>query len=201
MKKTAFVVLLLSLTGFLHAQNTENLASGNLNVSWYLGPTLKITQIKGDVGMLPGIRGGFIINESLLLGGVGYSLSEELNGHIYAPTTAQTIRGVPLFVAMNYGGLEIGYLRHPQKLLHYNFTAVLGLGHCYYQGDEYKTVYHDDRFLIVEPHLRAELNITPWFRINIGAAYRFMSGVDLPGLDDEQLRGSSATFSLLFGRM
>jgi hypothetical protein len=51
----------------------------------------------------------------------------------------------------------------------------------------------------LEPALNAEVNITSFFRINAGASYRYISGLNYNNLKNEDFSGFSGALTLKFG--
>jgi hypothetical protein len=57
-----------------------------------------------------------------------------------------------------------------------------------------------DKFFIVEPGLNVGVNVAPWFRILMGASYRWVDGVQgVTGVNNDDLSGLSGTIMLKFG--
>lgn len=55
-------------------------------------------------------------------------------------------------------------------------------------------------FFVVEPGLEVEINVTRFFKIGVGASYRFVRESDLTLVSNDDLSGFSGGFSLKFGK-
>jgi hypothetical protein len=66
-------------------------------------------------------------------------------------------------------------------------------------GDHFHSVDESD-FSVLQPTVSVEANMTNWFRISLGAGYRFVHGSDLAGLSDRKLSAPTMNLSLKFGK-
>jgi hypothetical protein len=57
-----------------------------------------------------------------------------------------------------------------------------------------------DDFFVIEPGVRAELNILKFMRLNAGISYRYTAGVDLINTSDTFMNNFTATVGLRFGK-
>lgn len=57
-----------------------------------------------------------------------------------------------------------------------------GDGHTYNPDLDYD---FRDRIFTVQPQVEMELNMTKWFKINIGVGYRFVTGIDAVYLNEQ----------------
>ncbi len=175
---TAFS-LLIPFTGFAEE---KTLFSGKFEHGGYGGPVFKVTSIDGELSFFSGGRGGWIINHTFVIGGGGYSLLSDVS-----------INGNNL--NMNYGGLEVEYIYRSESLLHFTVHTGLGFGNV-----EYSDTSFDDRYFFIEPSLNAELNVFKWFRVNAGAGYLYVNGIEnMPGLSDSDVRGIMGSIVFKFG--
>ncbi|NIN69246.1 MAG: hypothetical protein GTO63_32105, partial [Anaerolineae bacterium] len=56
------------------AQEPETLIEGDVRHGGFGGPVVKFTEVNNEFGVLVGGRGGWIINDSFVLGAGGYGL-------------------------------------------------------------------------------------------------------------------------------
>lgn len=142
-----------------------------------------------------------IANHSLALGFAGKGFVSEF---------FQRAAGEPdeYNYAGGYGGLLIEPIIMPRYPIHLSFPVLLGVGGMSYNRlpHRYHPYDYDDffveqagAFLIAEPGVEVELNITHWMRLGLGGTYRFVSSVDSRGLDEKVLNGFSGSFSAKFG--
>ena len=144
-----------------------------------------------------------IINHSLSIGGGGYGLVNSIPGPDGIPLMTEPV------LTMGYGGFEMEYIRRSGKLVHSSVQLLIGGGGVGYheRRDEDMNFENDmennptwDSFFIVEPGIGVELNVTSFFRINAGASYRFVSGVEKNGLTNGEIGGPSAVLTFKFGK-
>ena len=183
----------------LAAQNETLLSGSPSSLGGFGGPVFGVSRVAGEGVFISGGRGGAIINRRLLIGGGGYSI---VGGDLFTPNPVGN--GGPLEFTFNYGGLELGYVTRPNRLVHAPFGALFGGGWAGYadpaQADQQLGERTDESALFVaEPRVGVELNVARWFRVHAAAGYRFVSGSDLAGLDDADLRGATGMLTLKFG--
>lgn len=195
------VTVVFLLTGAFkisQAQPHHALLDGDVTHGGFGGPVVKIGDVAGSAGVWVGGRGGWIFNMSdrhaISLGGGGYGLVTE---HLVRPVYPDN---EPL--AMNgYGGFEIEYTNRPYQLVHLTVSSLIGGGGVMLRDHHYNDVYDDmDRYFIFEPGLNAELNVTKFIRISVGASYRLTSGISRFGFRDSDFSGLNGVFTFKFGR-
>lgn len=168
----------------------------------YGGFGMKVTQLDGKLATMTGGRGAWIINHTYLLGGGGYGTTGN--------RIKRTFEGTEKKLDMGYGGLELGMVLASDQLLHLSIQALIGGGGIGYtdkwqigydaDGDEiYEYEGEHDAFFVFEPMAYLELNVTTWFRVAAGWGYRFVEGVELAGVNDNDLQGSSVELLFKFG--
>ena len=95
--------------------------------------------------------------------------------------------------------------------MHLSFPVLTGVGGIAYatvsdmefQSDWY--VEDAEVFLVVEPGVELELNVTRFFRFAVGATYRFTSNIELmppsgsPGVSSNVLNGFTFGATFKFG--
>ncbi len=152
-----------------------------------------------------GGRGAWIIDHSLAIGfgGTGF-----LNDYHY-----DTILDQNANLAGGYGGLYIEPILAPRFPFHISFPILLGVGGITYTSNNYTGDYRDnyiedtDVFLIAEPGVELEFNILKYFRIALGAYYRYTSNISLeyistgqPFVGEDVLHGLSMGITFKFGK-
>ena len=169
----------------------ETLISGELDFGFYGGPIIKFTEMNDEFAVLVGGRGGLLINHRFLIGGGGYGLVNEIPAsHIWPNDN--------YLLDFGYGGLVLEYILRPRKLIHLSFYTLIGGGGLCFRDQWYEPWDHD-AFFVAEPGVDLIMNITDCFRIGIGGSYRYISGVSLNGLRDEDVMGPSAVLTFKFG--
>jgi hypothetical protein len=176
--------------------------SGNNNHSGGYGAlTIKGSKFKDASIMMMGIRGAWVINRS-------FGLGIDLNGII--PTTKFDDvdpngwhKGILLG---GYGGLLFEPIILSNKIVHLAIPLSMGAGWLGYAEDWEDEMYYysgdlldDDVFWYIEPGINAEINITDFFRINVGISKRFTQDLSLYNTPSDAFDKINYTFALKFG--
>jgi len=205
MKKTAIIMLVLLLTiPMLGFSQQQTLIKGKLTHGGFAGPVLKYSQMLDQDALLVGLRGGWIIGRSLYIGGAGYGLVNRVESFSqYAGTDTAVVR----YLGLGYGGLELGVILASDRIIDVASQVLFGAGGALHtnrdnwEDFEWDMDEHDgDAFFILEPAIDIELNVTSFFRICIGASYRFVTGIEMDEFKNSDLNGFSGVFTLKFGR-
>ncbi len=200
MKKltAVFVIAIIMIPASALAQ-PETLIGRNLEHGGYGGPVVKFSQIAGELGLLVGGQGGWVIGQTFTLGGGGYGLV----------TTHLVNDGIAEYeIGLGYGGLLLEYLRQPDDLIHFNFSCLFAIGGISFREPgsyvDLDPGSSDDLIYVIEPSASVCVNITQNFRIAAGVEYRYFTGLDQASLDlgllDEDLTGTSFILSFRFGK-
>jgi len=108
-----------------------------------------------------------------------------------------------------YGGLYIEPILMPSYPVHLSFPVLFGAGGISYVSkgisENNNLIEDSEAFLIVEPGVEIELNLTRHFRFTIGATYRFPTSFDVgttrtPIVNAGSLKGISYLATFKFGR-
>lgn len=169
-------------------KDDETLVTGKTTFGGFFGPVVKISELNDEFATLVGGRAGLIINHAFVIGGAGYGLANEID--VYSPRHE--------LLDFGYGGLFLGYVNHSRRLVHLSVHTLIGGG-----GLRYRTRYYDnwhDALFVFEPGMEMVLNVTKHFRIGLGGSYRFVSDVDLEGLNNKAMSGPSASVIFKFGK-
>lgn len=159
------------------------------------------SEIDNYHAVLFGGRFGLMAGHSI---GVGLGATGFMNEYHYEP-----VLGRESFLAGGYGGLYIEPVLLPRWPVHLSFPVLFGAGGISYvsKNDSYNdnVIEDSELFLIVEPAAEIELNLTRFFRLAMGASYRFPTSFDAglagtPVINAESIKGFSYTLSLKFGR-
>ena len=190
----AILTLLLCFQSF--AQEQTLVGNGEMSNGGFGGPVIKYTQIRNEPAVLVGGRGGWIINHTFVIGGGGYGLVNQIEADYF------TNYGEP-YINFGYGGFELEYIIQSDQLLHFSIYTLIGAGGVNYRDDSqsswYDWDYNNDEFFVLEPALNVEVNITSFFRINAGASYRYISGLNYNNLQNEDFSGFSGVLTMKFG--
>ncbi len=193
MLRNAFIfVIALALTFPAHA-GEQTLITGEIESGGFGGPVLRIGGINGETGVWMGGRGGWIINHRFILGGGGCGLVSDVEAFKEA--------GETYYIEMGYGGMELEFIIKSDQMVHFSVMSLFGAGGITINrhGDVDQTA-NDDAVFVMEPAAALEINIVEFFRINIGASYRYVSGFKtVHGISESDLAGVSGVLTLKFG--
>ena len=198
MKKISTVVMLaaLMMPATTLAQ-TETLVGGDLEHGGFGGPIVKFTQIAGELGLLVGGGGGWVIGKTVTIGGAGYGL---VTTHLVNDGTYD------YEIGLGYGGLLLEYIKQPDKLIHWYASCLFALGGVSFREPGSYVDFDptsDDLIYVIEPSVNICLNVTRNLRIAAGAGYRQITGIDEEsialGLEKTGLTGASFNISFRFG--
>jgi hypothetical protein len=154
-----------------------------------------------------GVQGGWIVNHRFILGLAGYGLASR-----HEVPDAMRVGGTPSTLEMGYGGLRLGYVFMPESLAHFGFGMVVGGGGLAAVSREAATTVapngetqteqrraNSEAFMVFEPNVEGEVNVTRFMRIAVSGSYRFMNGIGSPGLDNASVGGPALGLALRFG--
>lgn len=189
--KKVFVLFALFLVASLAAQE-ETLVGEEIHSGGYGGPVWKLTSINGQTTSLSGGRGAWLINHKFGIGGGGY-------GTITDVKSDYTLGNRPLYIELDYGGVELEYIHQSDKLLHWTTLVFFGNGTVKLRHHSPDNEVQSDRIYLLEPSLNADVNLAKWFRIEFGASYRYVIGLDLSPLAQSDMSGFSGLICLKFG--
>jgi len=202
MKTPTFIIALFLIATSVYAQEAT-LFDGKIDNGGFGGVIVAGTTIDSKAALLVGGGGGWIINHTFVIGGAGMGLANDIEANYIDSTNDH------LMLNMGYGGVMLGYILNSDDIVHFTGGFLVGGGGISFREGNwydhefdynYGSRYGNDVFLVVEPQVNVELNITKWFRVTGGASYRFISGVDFHGLTDKDLAGPSGVVMFKFGK-
>ncbi len=172
----------------------ETLFSGEWTSGGYGGPVLRFGEINGQGALLVGGRGGWLINHSFLLGGGGFGLATRADSQL--PGVEENR------ITFGYAGLMLEYLLFPAKAVHGSIGVLLGGGGAGVRGDDgTRAGHYSDAVWVYEPEVGVEFNMTEFFRINLGASYRIVTGVsELGALENKDFSSLNGSLMFKFGK-
>ena len=208
--KTVFTFFLL-VSSLLFSQEETIFDKGIYESGGFGAPVLAFTTLNGEPAILKGGRGGWIINNMIVIGGGGYStISRHTSSgisHTYGGKTFEPN------IRLNYGGLELEFISNPNRIVHTSFYLLIGGGDIRLEAPTLefplstsKPDYKSDEFFILDPRINVEINLVSWFRVNAGIGYRAVFGVDYQPFDDiasignSDIGGFTAMMTFKFGK-
>lgn len=189
--KTCSVIVLVLLLGLGFAANAY---AGDLyRHGGYVEPTWKMGLVNGKAGMFLGLKGSWLINHSISIGGGSYWLFDVKTDEI---STDEKL----IYLDMRYGGIEVGYVPQYKKKVDLGFHTFLGIGGIGLR--EHNPTYQTDfdNFYVIEPRVSMDIEIVRWFHLELGVGYFFALGAELGEITSKDISGPAGTISLKFGR-
>ncbi|HBZ67193.1 MAG TPA: hypothetical protein DEO70_10160 [Bacteroidales bacterium] len=206
--------------GCVMAQDTskkEFLLSGDrpLSISGFGAPIVEFSSIEGDFAVSTGGGGAVLFNQNFFIGAYGMGSVSLNSGDVIlqvrgADLSIETYSNLRRMFA--HGGLWIGYVHNSNKAIHLAVSAKIGGGAAGYYDSYYREWHHNlgwDAVFVFTPQVEVEFNMTRWFKINVGAGYRLVSGVnetytdvrgnEQPFFSNSDFSSPQASISLLFG--
>jgi hypothetical protein len=202
--KILLLTLILSGTALYGQQIHTLFDDESVSLGGYFAPVLKYGIFSDEAGIMIGGKGAMVLNHRFTLGGGGYFLIGDVE-HQQSPSSRYR------YLNLAYGGLELGYVHEWDEVVHATFNVLLGHGGVGYRRGIWNEIidgnFSDDdifddevdNFFILEPSISVNLNLTRWLHLSAGASYRLVTDVDLPGLQNEDLRGISLQTAIEFG--
>ncbi len=210
MKKLIVLFAALTITCMTYAQNDmgsgrsdeiQTLMGPNNSVGGFGSISIRYTELEDRDAFVFGARAGVVMGHmmSLGLGGAGF-----FNDVHYDATIQQDIS-----LAGGYGGFFFEPTLMPKYPVHVSFPILIGAGGVAVVSvddedrweDDYKS-QASDAFLVIEPGVEVELNVTKFFRFSVGAYYRYTSDVVIEeyNVPTDILRGFSGGVTFKFGK-
>lgn len=217
MKRLSILLACFIVAISLNAQQENTETSGEMqtifgrthqpHVGWFIGVDQGYTQFDSRDIWTGGLNFGMTIdhNFSLGLAGHGWCNRDQTYYSDITDTAGAYLEG-------GYGGLLLEYTLFPKSVVHVTFPVLIGAGGAsYVTSDEYPQwdedewdydhqVIDDDAFFVIEPGVRAEVNILKFMKLNAGVSYRYVDGLQLVNTSDDLLNNFNATVGLKFGK-
>jgi hypothetical protein len=179
----------------------QTLLGHNHQVGGYAAFSVGYSVIDHRQAVLFGGKFAWIVSHSL---GFGFGGTGFINEFHYEPLLNKDVA-----LTGGYGGLYIEPILMPSYPVHLSFPVLFGAGGISYvsQGVNHNNNLFEDSeaFLLIEPGVEIELNLTRHFRFTMGASYRFPTAFDVgttgtPALKAESIKGFSYMATFKFGR-
>lgn len=206
MKKLTFLIFLG--LGFLLATAQEyndndqisTIFSKNRRNGGYGALSFSYTKIDGKDAFLMGARGSWIIDHSFAIGLGGCGFINDVNYHGWMNNDLDNN------LAGGYGGLYLEPILAPRLPVHISFPVLLGVGGISNIPDHRNWedwVFDDsnsDVYLVFEPSVELEFNMTRHLRLAGSIGYRFTSDVDIQNTNPDILKGTNIGLIFKFGK-
>lgn len=209
MKKIALLVILAVTVSFTYAQEENNqnndlqtIFSKNKGNGGYGAFSLGYSQIDGKDAFITGARAAFIVDHSFAIGLSGSGFVNDLNYE-------EIIDGNPANIGLagGYGGLFIEPVIAPRFPVHLSFPVLFGIGGIakvensnWWEDHYYNYNSESDVYLVFEPSVELELNLTKFMRMAGFVSYRFTSDIELAGINPDVLKGWNVGMTFKLGK-
>jgi hypothetical protein len=106
------------------------------------------------------------------------------------------------YINFGYGGFELEWIINSDKMLHFSVHSLIGSGWLNHTKDMHNNSGQNggDNCFVLEPGVLADLNVTKFFRLSLGATYRYVNGIESPAASDASISGLSGVILLRFGK-
>jgi hypothetical protein len=193
MRRVAFLSVAVLLFALPTTVAAQTLLGADIESGGYGGPAVRFTSINGDLGVMFGGQGAWVVGKTFGIGGAGFGVTTE--HELAVPDEYELTFG--------YGGVLLEYFIDPDKLTHWHFNLILGAG-AVSVGQRGSQSDDDDTVFVVEPSTHLGLNVTKQFRVGCGIGYRLVTNLKSTmktdfGLDDGDLSGPFLSITLRFG--
>lgn len=186
-----------------NSSQIHTLTGPGRNVGFYFGFHSEYSQIAGYDAFGAGGTFAMIANHGLAIGFSGKGFFSEPYEKVLGSNTSYSYTG-------GYGGFLIEPILFPKFPVHISFPILLGAGGIarstllnYYYPYDYTDMLVEDAeaFLVAEPGMELEFNITRWMRMGLGASYRFTSNLESnSSYETNPMNGFTGGFSLKLGK-
>jgi hypothetical protein len=208
MKKITSLLILAVMVSIVSAQEEkqkdnefQTIFSKNRSNGGYGAFSIGYSQIDGKDAFITGARAAFIVDHSFAIGISGSGFVNDLN-------YGEIIDGYPANIGLagGYGGLFIEPIIAPRFPVHLSFPVLFGIGGVALVEDSgwgnqyYNYNSEADVYLVLEPAIELELNLTKFMRMAAFASYRFTSEIELAGIDKDVLNGWNVGMTFKLGK-
>lgn len=174
-------------------------------VGGYGAISMQYTRIDERDAFVFGARGGLLLGHMVTigLGGSGFFNDVHYDSNL----------GADISLAGGYGGFFFEPVLMPKLPVHVSFPVLIGAGGASvvsvnkdnnFWEDNFKSEA-SDAFMVIEPGIEVELNVTRFFRFCVGGYYRYTTDIDIEypleyKMPGDILRGFSGGVTFKFGK-
>jgi hypothetical protein len=204
MKKLSLMILLGLVVLLTSAQDNEDndqistIFSKSRSNGGYGALSFGYSQIDGKDAFLMGARGSWIIDHSFAIGLGGVGFINDVNYHSWNNSEINDN------LAGGYGGLYLEPILAPKLPVHISVPVLFGIGGISRVQDNWDSWIFDDSqndvFLVFEPAIELEFNVTRYFRLAGSVGYRFTSKVEMADVNSDILEGTNIGLVMKFGK-
>jgi hypothetical protein len=193
MKKIALFIIssFITLTLFSQEQAEDHeiktLFGSGVRISGFGGPFMSFTVINGGFAHMMGGGGGLLL-DNFFFGGYGEGLTNYVEN---MPDGDQ--------IEFGHGGFWTGYSFLGSKPVHPAVSCQIGWGDITLTDSESQETNNEDNVFVITPTIECEMNFFSFFRLSVGANYRFVTGVNSYNLTTWDMSGPGVFLAFKFG--
>ncbi|MFP4368500.1 MAG: hypothetical protein ACOC2K_04125 [Bacteroidota bacterium] len=194
MKRLLLVIFFITGVSAINAQEEMNALENETQTLFGGGKAyfdmsggVNLTSIDGELKSLVGGTIGIIADNDFMIGIGGYGMIPAFENFDY-----NNYYNDRVFDGFGYGGLVLEYFLNPDDLIHLSFNILAGGGMSMrfvedYYYDEWDNDWDshweyltgsDAYYLVIEPGVSANVNLTKFLKAYVGYKYRFMDRID-----------------------
>ncbi len=192
--------LLTSAQEYKENDQIATIFSKNRQNGGYGALSLSYTQIDNKDAFMVGARGSWIIDHSFAIGLGGCGFINDVNYHGWINNDLDNN------LAGGYGGIYLEPIIAPRLPVHISIPVLLGIGAItniedHRDWDNWTLEDSDnDVYLVFEPAIELEFNMTRHLRLAGSLGYRFTSKIDIRDTNPDILEGTNVGLVIKFGR-
>lgn len=158
--------------------------NGKTSVTGFGAPIVQFWSKGGEMAVSSGGGGAVLINQTFFFGGYGLGMATEHNVENLKviQSGGNTVNYPTLRTNFGSGGFWLGYIHHHKEAIHWGISTKVGWGVISMMDADFETDMHNgigvDGVFVFIPQIEMEMNINRWFKINIGAGYQMVNGVN-----------------------
>ena len=154
------------------------------------GNGLNITRINNKFTIMTGGRGSATFNDRYTIGGGGW-------GMIKGVQLENSDEGRYNFVKLGYGGVDFGYLIIRSEKFNLGTRLMVAGGALFTETVPESKEKEFRMFPVLEPATYYQISLGKLFRLEMGASYRFIMGINMPNISNKEINGFSIYMGLL----
>jgi len=190
----AGLILLFSITSWSQDKEYKTIVDfSDARISGMGGLMMQFTAVDGEFAHMLG-GGGAVLLGDFFVGAYGLGLTN--NVPVNRPDELVYQSGDRL--SIGHGGFWLGYSLFGERPIHVTFSSLLGWG-TLGVGSEYNPAIISDGIFVISPTIEAELNMTRFLRVGVGATYNIYTFVDLPGYKGSDFSAPGGFLAFKFG--
>ncbi len=193
-----FFSLLALLLSISSVYGQDVLLKKNQQVSGFLSIEPMVSNFDGNPAFNQSASIAAILNQRFYIGAFSEAMLFNGKGGILEDIDCYE----PDFGA---AGLMFGTIIKPEKLVHFDLRAKLGLGALRLDQLDPPVILFDDfesdyePVFVAHPSAGIEINISKFFKLNTHLGYRYIGNIDRPNFDSNALNGLTGQIGLVFG--